>query len=155
MSDRNNRKSRKRLWMGLGIAAVVGALALLVAGGLQENVVFFLTPSELAARGAEVHDRPLRLGGQVKPGTVDWDAEASELEFVLRDDSSQVRVHSDGAPPSMFQEGIGVVVEGRYARDGVFRSDRVMVKHSNEYSPPEDGQHPEEAYRTLMEEDGR
>ena len=147
MSD---RKGSKRLWMGLGLAAIVGALALLVAGGLQENVVFFLTPSELEAKGAEVYDQPLRLGGQVKPGTVDWDAEASELEFVLRDDSSQVRVHSDGAPPSMFQEGIGVVVEGHYTREGVFRSDRVMVKHSNEYSPPKDGQHPEDAYETLM-----
>jgi cytochrome c-type biogenesis protein CcmE len=151
MSERNGSK---RLWMGLGLAAIVGALALLVAGGLQENVVFFLTPSELEAKGAEVYDQPLRLGGQVKPGTVDWDAEASELEFVLRDDSSQVRVQSDGAPPSMFQEGIGVVVEGHYTREGVFRSDRVMVKHSNEYSPPKDGQHPEDAYETLMKKDG-
>ncbi len=151
MSD---RKSRKRLWMGLGLAAVVGALALLITGGLQENVVFFVTPSELEAKGAEVYDRPLRLGGQVKPGTVNWDAEARELKFVLRDDSTQVHVRSDGAPPAMFQEGIGVVVEGRYSRDGLFRSDRVMVKHSNEYSPPEDGQHPEEAYETLTEKDG-
>ena len=151
----SNRKSRKRLWMGLGIAAVVGAVALLVTGGLKDNVVFFLTPSELEAKGADVYDQPLRLGGQVKPGTVDWDAEASELEFVLRDDSSQVRVHSDGAPPSMFQAGIGVVVEGHYSRDGVFRSDRVMVKHSNEYSAPKEGEHPQEAYRTLIEKNGQ
>lgn len=147
-------KSRKRLWMGLGLAAVVGALALLITGGLQENVVFFLTPSELEAKGAEVYDRPLRLGGQVKPGTVDWNADSRELKFVLRDDSTQVRVRSEGAPPAMFQEGIGVVVEGEYTRDGFFRSDRVMVKHSNEYSPPKDGKHPEKAYETLREKDG-
>lgn len=147
-------KSRKRLWMGLGLAAIVGALALLITGGLQENVVFFLTPSELEAKGAEVYDQPLRLGGQVKPGTVDWNADTRELKFTLRDDSTQVTVRSEGAPPAMFQEGIGVVVEGEYTRDGIFRSDRVMVKHSNEYSPPKDGEHPEEAYETLMKKDG-
>lgn len=151
----SKRKSKKRLWMGLGLVAIVGALALLVAGGLQENVVFFVTPTELEAKGAEVYDRPLRLGGQVKPGTVDWNADTRKLQFVLRDDSTQVTVQSEGAPPAMFQEGIGVVVEGHYRRDGSFRSDRVMVKHSNEYSPPEDGEHPEEAYETLMKKESQ
>ncbi|HSR41362.1 MAG TPA: cytochrome c maturation protein CcmE, partial [Longimicrobiales bacterium] len=57
-----------------------------------------------------------------------------------------------GAPPAMFQEGMGVVVEGSYGADGVFQSDNVMVKHSNEYAPPEDGTHPKEAYETLIRE---
>ncbi len=147
-------KRRKRTWMGLGLAAVVGAIALLVGAGLEENVVYFLTPSELQARGSDAYDRPLRLGGQVKPGSVSWDAEARDLRFVLQDEGAEVRVESDGAPPAMFREGMGVVVEGRYDREGLFRSDNVMVKHSNEYSPPDDGSHPEEAYRSLIREDG-
>lgn len=147
-------KRRKRIWMGLGLLAIVGAIALLIGGGLRENVVYFLTPSELQARGAEAYDRALRLGGQVKPGSVRWDAETRHLRFVLQDEDAEVRVRSEGAPPAMFREGMGVVVEGRYGREGVFRSDNVMVKHSNEYSPPEDGTHPEEAYRSLIRDDG-
>lgn len=146
-------KSRNRLWIGLGLLAIVGALALLIGGGLRENVVFFLTPTELEAKGAEVYDQPLRLGGQVKPESVEWNAEKTDLRFVLQDDSAEVRVHSTGAPPAMFQEGIGVVVEGRYSEAGVFESDRVMVKHSNEYAPPEDGEAHEEMYRTLKAKD--
>lgn len=147
-------KRRKRIWMGLGLLAIVGAIALLIGGGLRENVVYFLTPSELQARGAEAYDRALRLGGQVKPGSVRWDAETRDLRFVLQDEDAEVRVRSEGAPPAMFREGMGVVVEGRYGREGVFRSDNVMVKHSNEYSAPEDGTHPEEAYRSLIRDDG-
>lgn len=142
-------RTRRRIWAGLGLAAVVGALALLITGGLSDNVVYFLTPSELEARGADVVGDPVRLGGQVKPGTVRWDAAETDLRFVLQDDGSEVTVHSRSAPPAMFREGTGVVVEGSYGSDGVFRSDRVMVKHSNEYSPPEDGHTPAEAYRTL------
>ena len=142
----------KRIWMGLGLVAIVGALGLLVAGGLSQNMVYFLTPTELQARSAEMYDAPLRLGGQVKPGSVDWNADRRELRFVLTDGEAEIPVESTGAPPSMFSEGIGVVVEGSYARSGRFHSTNVMVKHSNEYAPPEDGAHPKEAYRTLMED---
>lgn len=147
-------KTRRRLWAGLGLAAVAGALALLITGGLRENVVFFLTPSELQARGTEIHGQAVRLGGQVKPGSVDWNAEETDLRFVLRDEGSEVVVHSRSAPPAMFRPGIGVVVEGTYGADGVFTSDRVMVKHSNEYSPPEEGEAPHETYETLTPRGG-
>lgn len=143
-------KTRKRIWAGVGLAAVAGALALLVGGGLQENVVFFLTPSELQARGTEVVGRAVRLGGQVKPGTVEWNAQETDLRFVLQDEGSEIVVHSSSAPPAMFKAGMGVVVEGTYGADGVFSSDRVMVKHSNEYSPPKDGEPPHETFETLQ-----
>lgn len=143
------KSGKKKLWMGLGLVAIVGALALLIGGGLKENVVFFLTPSELQARGAEMYDRPLRLGGQVKQESVSWEAESRDLRFVLQDDSTEVTVHSTGAPPAMFKEGIGVVVEGHYRRSGVFESDNLMVKHSNEYAPPEEGHPAQETLETL------
>lgn len=139
----------KKLWMGLGLVAIAGALVLLIGGGLKENVVFFVTPSELQAGVAEMYDRPLRLGGQVKPESVTWEAGSRNLRFVLQDDSTEVTVHSTGAPPAMFKEGIGVVVEGHYRRSGVFESDNLMVKHSNEYAPPEEGHPPSETYETL------
>jgi len=144
----------KKVWAGAGLLAIVAALALLIGGGLQENVVYFLTPAELEAKGAEMYDRPLRLGGKVRPGSVEWDPETRDLRFLLEDEETEIRVHSEGAPPAMFQEGMGVVVEGRYGADGVFESDNLMVKHSNEYAPPEEGAPPHETYRTLEPREG-
>lgn len=140
----------RRVWVGLGLAAIVGAIAILVAGGLRRNVVFFLTPSELQARAAEVVDAPLRLGGQVKEASVVWEPETRDLRFVIADSSAEVPVRSTGAPPAMFREGIGVVVEGRWRAAGVFESTNVMVKHSNEYRPPHGDEMPQEMYRSLI-----
>ncbi len=143
----------RRIWAGLGLAAIAGAIVLLVVGSLEDNVVYFLTPSELQARGAEIHGEPLRLGGQVLAGSVEWDPQSRRLAFHVTDGSESVRVRSDGAPPAMFQEGEGVVVEGRYGPDGVFRSTNLMVKHSNEYAPPEEGDGPRETYRSLIRDE--
>ena len=141
----------KKIWAGIGLLAIVGSLAWLITGGLKENVVYFLTPSELLARGAEVVDQPLRLGGQVKPGSLDWNPETMDLRFVVQDSLQEVRVHSTGAPPAMFQEGQGVIMEGRYQEDGTFESTNVMVKHSNEYEAPDEGEKPD--MNTLAEGD--
>ena len=140
----------KKIWAGIGLLAIVGSLAWLITGGLKENVVYFLTPSELLARGAEVVDQPLRLGGQVKPGSLDWNPETMDLRFVVQDSLKEVRVHSTGAPPAMFQEGQGVIMEGRYQEDGTFESTNVMVKHSNEYEAPHEGQDPKKMYESLV-----
>lgn len=145
----------KKMWAGVGAVAVVGAVGMLLAGGLKENVVYFLTPSELVAQGTSALDRPLRLGGQVKPGSVNWDAEALDLRFVVQDSVSEVHVSSTGAPPAMFRDGIGVVVEGSMGPDGTFESTNLMVKHSNEYRPPHGDSVPEAMYESLIRSDNQ
>jgi cytochrome c-type biogenesis protein CcmE len=117
-------------------------------------MVFFLTPTELQARAATVYGSPLRLGGQVKPGSVDWNPDSGSLRFVITDGQEEIDVQSTGAPPAMFSDKIGVVVEGTYSEDDVFHSTNVMVKHSNEYRPPEEGEHPKEIYKSLVEDNG-
>ena len=123
-----------------GVLTAVGVLVIafgwLIYGGLDSNVVYFLTPKELAAKGEKGFDVPVRLGGQVKPGSVKWDDKALDLQFAVTDGTSEIAVHSKGAPPQMFKDGQGVVVEGRYGRDSVFHSTSLMVKHSNEYKAP-------------------
>jgi len=148
--------SIRRRHVGIAVAAVVilGTFAYLVYGGIGENLVYFLTPQELAARGERAYDVPLRLGGQVEPGSVVWNAQAVDLKFRISDGVHSVPVHSSGAPPQMFRDGIGVVVEGRYHRPGVFESTSVMVKHSNEYRAPQPGEKPAEMYRSLRPEAG-
>jgi len=148
-------KTGGRSRLGLIIAAVVilAGFVYLITGGISSNLVYFLTPGELLAKGNDAFDTPIRLGGQVAPNSVKWDAEALDLRFTLQDaEGKQVEVHARKAPPQMFREGIGVVVEGRYLETGVFESSTLMVKHSNEYRAPEAGHDPEQMLKTLVRE---
>lgn len=142
----------KGLLYGIGSIGVVGGLAYLLLGGLSSNIVYFLTPGELLAKGAEAVNASVRLGGQVKAGTVKWNAENIDLTFVMTDGEREVTVHSKKAPPQMFRDGQGVVVEGKLASDGRFEATSLMVKHSNEYKPP--AEHPKGAdlSQTLIKE---
>ncbi|GMV09217.1 MAG TPA: cytochrome c maturation protein CcmE [Gemmatimonadaceae bacterium] len=153
-----NVEGRKRAAMVVAAVIVLGAFGYLMYGGLDKNVVFFLTPQELLAKGTEVVDVPVRLGGMVAPGSVKWNAETLDLRFQLSDGVKTVEVHSKGAPPQMFRDGMGVVCEGRFGKDGVFESTNLMIKHSEEYHPPKPGQTPQEMYKAMFEtlrEDGK
>lgn len=143
----------KKVGFALAVIVVLSSFGYLVYGGIGENLVFFHTPGELLAKGTQAYDKPYRLGGQVVPGTMTWNADALDLRFTMQDVDGQIVVHSTKAPPAMFREGQGVIVEGTLKRDGVFEASTVMVKHSNEYRPPEDGHpKPEDTYRSLIRE---
>jgi len=147
----SSAQGRRRSALVVAVVIIVAAFGFLLYGGIDKNVVFFLTPNELLTRGSAAYDVPVRLGGLVQPGSVKWDAEKLDLRFVVMDSGGQsVHVHSTGAPPQMFRDGMGVVVEGRYHRSGVFESTSLMVKHSNEYRKPEAGGRPQEMYRSLQ-----
>ncbi len=140
----------RRVMLVVGMAAILSGFGWLLYGGIGENLVYFLTPTELHAKGATAYEAPVRLGGMVKAGSVSWNAETLDLQFDLTDGAREMRVHSRGAPPQMFRDSIGVIVEGRLTRDDVFESTNLMVKHSNEYRAPEHGEKPADVYRTLM-----
>lgn len=150
----SRRKTRRPLAIGAAVL-LVAAFGYLIYGGVEENLVYFLTPSELVAKGDKAVDRPVRLGGQVVPGSVEWNAESLNLRFRVTDGTREIAVHSKGAPPQMFRPGIGVVVEGKLARNAVFESHSLMVKHSNEYRAPTPGEtHPERIDKTLIRGSG-
>jgi cytochrome c-type biogenesis protein CcmE len=140
----------KRAWILGGAAVIIAVFAWLLFGGLEKNVVFFLTPRELLAKGTDGIGVPVRLGGQVKPGSVKWNAQTLDLRFIVTDGAREVPVHSTGAPPQMFRDGMGVVVEGRFGAAGVFDATGLMVKHSNEYRAPKPGEEAHEKYKTLI-----
>ena len=145
----NNRAGRTTFVIA-GAVVILGAFGYLLYGGLDKNVVYFLTPHELLAKGTKGVDVPVRLGGQVKPGSVKWNDTTLDLHFTVTDGTSEIAVASRGAPPQMFRDGMGVVLEGRYLANGVFNCTSLMVKHSNEYRPPKPGESPEKAARTLI-----
>ncbi|MGK2934539.1 MAG: cytochrome c maturation protein CcmE [Gemmatimonadaceae bacterium] len=142
----------KRAWVLGGGAVILGVFAWLLFGGLEKNMVFFLTPQELLAKGTEGVGVPVRLGGQVKPGSVKWDAQALDLRFTVTDGGGEMPVRSTGAPPQMFRDGMGVIVEGRVGAGGVFEASNLMVKHSNEYRAPKPGEEAHEKYKTLIQQ---
>lgn len=142
----------KRAWVLGGAAVILGVFAWLLFGGLEKNMVFFLTPQELLAKGTEGVGVPVRLGGQVKPGSVKWDAQSLDLRFTVTDGGGEMLVRSTGAPPQMFRDGMGVIVEGRVGTGGVFEASNLMVKHSNEYRAPKPGEEAHEKYKTLIQQ---
>ncbi|MBW3601144.1 MAG: cytochrome c maturation protein CcmE [Actinobacteria bacterium] len=108
----------------------VAALGVLAASGLQDSLVYYRTPSEVAARPRSTTQR-VRLGGLVQRGSVREDA--GSVRFVLTDGAAEVVVLHRGDPPGVFQEGQGALVEGTFDGRRLFRSDLLVVRHSNEY----------------------
>jgi cytochrome c-type biogenesis protein CcmE len=123
----------KRLAIAGGVVIAVGAIAALVLNAFQSNLVFFYSPSQIAAQEAPVN-RTFRLGGLVKEGSVK--REGVKVEFVVTDTAKTVPVHYEGILPDLFKEGKGVVAQGQL-RDGVFVAREVLAKHDENYMPPE------------------
>jgi len=145
-----SEQQTQRRFALVGALLVAGAtLAFIAFGNIGENLVYYWNPTQLHDAGDQSIGATIRLGGVVKDGTVDWNPDASELEFIVSDGVEEVAVHCSGAPPQMFRAGIGVVVEGTMTKAGVFESSRLMVKHSNEYKAPKEGATVEELYKTV------
>jgi len=118
---------------------VLGAAVLMIARALQTSLVYFVLPSEYARDAASFDGRKIRLAGLVQPGSVGFDDAELQLTFNVTDTYETYQVRYDGAPPEMFQENGGVVIEGSF-HEGVFQGDNLLVKHSNDYHPPEEGE---------------
>jgi cytochrome c-type biogenesis protein CcmE len=143
---------RRKATVVLAAVVLLGVFGYFMMGQLQGNVVLFRTPAELVALGNKAYDVPMRIGGQVEPGSVQWNAEALDLRFRVKDSVRSVLVHSKGAPPQMFRDGMGVVIEGKYSRDGTFESTNLLIKHSEEYRAPKNGEMPQQMYKTLVKD---
>ena len=125
---------RKRLAIIVGIVAAVGVAAALVLNAFQSNLVFFYSPSQVAAREAPV-GRTFRLGGLVKTGSVQ--REGVQVNFQVTDTVQTIPVRYQGILPDLFKEGKGVVAQGQIGPDGVFVAREVLAKHDENYMPPE------------------
>lgn len=121
----------------IGLLLVVIAFAGLLAISLSGSLVYYVTPSELAADG---RTGSVRLYGVVEAGSVRWDSASSTVSFRVTDGSSTMAVESRSLPTGLFREGIGVVLAGRISDSGLFLADEVLVKHSEVYAPLQPGQ---------------
>jgi cytochrome c-type biogenesis protein CcmE len=119
-----------------GGAVIAAALVYLIYAGVTQSAVYFVTPSELTTR--PVVGKAYRLGGMVSPGSLKWEPRALDLSFTLTDGKATVPVRHRGAPPDLFGEARGAVVEGSWAADGYFKATLILAKHSEEYKAPHD-----------------
>jgi len=125
---------RKRLAIIAGVLLALSAATVLVLNAFRSNLVFFFTPTQVAAGEAPVQ-RPFRLGGLVREGSVVRNG--VQIRFIVTDTAREVAVKYSGLLPDLFKEGKGVVAQGSLGADGVFVAREVLAKHDENYMPPE------------------
>ena len=127
-------KRRRMLFAGIGLVLLASASALVLTA-FRENLVFFFSPSDLAAKPADP-DRRIRIGGLVEAGSVEKAGDGLSVRFRVTDMKAALPVVYRGALPDLFREGQGVIAEGRLV-GGVFQASNVLAKHDENYMPPE------------------
>jgi cytochrome c-type biogenesis protein CcmE len=131
--------------IALGVVAL-GLATALVLMAFEKNLVFFFTPSQVAANEAP-QGKAFRIGGMVVAGSVKRDG--IDVRFVVTDTAKSIPVVYRGALPDLFREGKGVVAQGTLGADGVFQAREVLAKHDENYMPPEAAHAVEKAQKTL------
>jgi cytochrome c-type biogenesis protein CcmE len=126
-------RRRRAAWIVVGLAVLATAVGL-VLYALSSNIVFFFTPTQIAAREAP-QGRAFRVGGLVEPGSVQ--REGIDVRFRVTDNAKSIPVVYRGTLPDLFKEGKGVVAQGTLGDDGVFKASEVLAKHDENYMPPE------------------
>ena len=124
----------KRAALIIGALAALGIAAYFVLNAFQSNLVFFFSPTQVAA-GEAPKNRTFRIGGLVKEGSVKRDN--LTVSFVVTDTSKDVPTTYTGILPDLFKEGKGVVAQGKFDADGKFVATEVLAKHDENYMPPE------------------
>lgn len=130
------KNRHKRAALIVGGLATLGIAAALVLNAFQSNLVFFFTPTQVAA-GEAPRDRTFRIGGLVEAGSVKRAADGLTVQFVVTDTAKQIPVAYTGILPDLFREGKGVVAQGKLGTDGMFVASEVLAKHDENYMPPE------------------
>jgi len=129
------RKRRRLLALVVGLA-LLGAATAMVLAAFNQNLVFFYSPSDLAAQGIDP-GRRIRIGGLVEEHSLRRNDDGQTALFRVTDGKTNIAVTYRGILPDLFREGQGVVAEGRLLPDGVFSASTVLAKHDEKYMPPE------------------
>lgn len=126
----------QRMALIIGGLALLGLVATLVLNAFQSNLVFFFSPTQVAA-GEAPRGKSFRIGGMVKEGSLQRQPDGVTLRFVVTDTDQEMTVAYKGILPDLFREGKGVVAQGKLGEDGVFAATEVLAKHDENYMPPE------------------
>jgi len=147
------RRHRRIAFIVAGLVGL-GVAAYLASSAFRNNLVFFFSPTQVAAKEAPV-DRTFRIGGLVQEGSLKRDG--LNVQFTVTDTAYNVPVVYNGILPDLFKEGRGCVAQGKIGTDGVFHAEQVLAKHDENYMPPEAGaavdkaKHAREAAKTVVD----
>ena len=128
------RKVKLRFFFILLILTTLVLTAFLILKSLEENVIYFQSPSEIKVL-AEIKKNKIRVGGMVKNNSIS--IRAKELKFIITDFKNEIMVTYSGAVPNLFSEGKGVVAEGYLKDKNFFLATKILAKHDENYMPPE------------------
>ena len=140
-------RARRFAWIAAGLVAL-GVAAALVLNAFQSNLVFFFSPSQVAAKEAP-QGRAFRVGGLVEVGSLKREPNSLTVRFRVTDTAQTIPVSYTGLLPDLFKEGKGVVAQGTLGPDGVFHATEVLAKHDENYMPPEAKAAVESAHRGM------
>ena len=147
------RRHKRIAFIVVGLAGL-GVAAYLVASAFRNNLVFFFSPTQVAAKEAPL-GRTFRIGGLVQDGSLKRDGLTAS--FVVTDTAANIPVVYKGILPDLFKEGRGCVAQGKLGADGVFHAEQVLAKHDENYMPPEAGKaidkakYAKEAAKTVVD----
>ena len=128
-------RHKRALVIASGLAAL-GVATALVLNAFNSNLVFFFSPTQVAANEAP-QGRSFRIGGLVEMNSIQRETQGLVTRFVVTDMAKTIPVTYTGLLPDLFKEGKGVVAQGKLGADGIFRADQVLAKHDENYMPPE------------------
>ena len=140
----------KRIALIVAGLAILGIAVTLVLSAFNSNLVFFFTPTQVAAHEAP-QGRNFRIGGLVEKGSVKRQPDGLTVRFIVTDTARSVPVTFTGILPDLFKEGKGVVAQGKLGADGVFSATEVLAKHDENYMPPEAADAVERANKAMKE----
>jgi len=150
------KRRHKRIAFIVIALASLSIAAYLVASAFRNNLVFFFSPTQVAAKEAPV-DRTFRIGGLVQEGTLKRESDGLTVKFTVTDTAQSIPVVYKGILPDLFKEGRGCVAQGKLSADGVFQAEQVLAKHDENYMPPEAGdaidkaKHAKEAAKSVVD----
>ncbi|REK44304.1 cytochrome c maturation protein CcmE [Candidatus Pelagibacter communis] len=128
------RKVKLRFLFVSTILLILILTVFLVLKSLEENVVYFQSPSEIKSL-TELTNNKIRVGGMVKKNSISMNS--NEVNFIITDFKNEINVTYSGAVPNLFEEGKGVVAEGVLKDRNFFSATKILAKHDENYMPPE------------------
>lgn len=126
----------KKLVIIVSAVTALGISSILILNAFQSNLVFFFSPSQVAAKEAPI-GKSFRIGGLVAEGSVQREDSSTTVHFAVTDTAQTIPVVYTGILPDLFREGKGVVAQGKMSAKGIFEADEVLAKHDENYMPPE------------------
>ena len=130
-----NIKTKNRLLVFIAISVLSITVIIFIFKTLEDNVLYFYSPSEIEEKNEITFNSKIRIGGMVKNGSVK--TSKNEIKFIVTDYKNEIIVSYQGTVPALFAEGKGVVVEGKLQDKKFFLAKRILAKHDENYMPPE------------------